>query len=65
MKYTVQLGDTPFGIALRITGNGYRWPELIAANPHKATQRHDVTQTATFTELEWPEELEIPKEWTT
>ena len=35
--YTVLPGDFPIKIAQKLTGNGNRWHELIAANPNKKT----------------------------
>lgn len=61
MKYEVHAGDTPWKIAVKLVGNGFRWPELIAANSDKplgGTPGHE-----TFLSLRPTEKLNIPESW--
>ena len=56
--YTVQLGDFPSKISQKLTGNGNRWHELIAANPQKKTG-----PDGNFTSLVPGEHLKLPASW--
>lgn len=59
VTYVVRADDSPSRIAERIlgAGMGYRWPELVAANPQK------VRNGATFASLQIGERLRIPTSW--
>lgn len=57
MRYVVVNGDTPMGLARRITGDGSRYPELIAANPHKPRSG------STFASLGVGETIVLPPPW--
>jgi len=59
MKYEVHHGDSPWKIALALTGDGYRWKELLLANPGKAR-----TPEGSFAELRARELLNVPDSWT-
>jgi LysM repeat protein len=56
--YTVLRGDFPIKIAQKLTGNGNRWHELIAANPAKKTGAD-----GNFTTLLPGEVLKLPASW--
>jgi nucleoid-associated protein YgaU len=56
--YTVLPGDFPIKIAQKLTGNGNRWHELIAANPAKKTGAD-----GNFTTLLPGEVLKLPASW--
>jgi nucleoid-associated protein YgaU len=57
--YKVLSGDNPSKIALKLTGNGNRWHELVAANPQKKTGAD-----GNFTSLLPGEVLHLPASWT-
>ncbi len=57
--YTVLSGDFPIKIAQKLTGNGNRWHELIAANPNKKTGAD-----GNFVTLLPGEVLKLPASWT-
>lgn len=54
-KYIVEKGDSPFKIALKLTGNGNRWTELKALN---ADKKPPITQNIWTGEV-----LNIPASW--
>ena len=56
--YTVLPGDFPIRIAQKLTGNGNRWHELIAANPSKKTGAD-----GNFVTLLPGEVLKLPASW--
>ena len=56
--YTVLSGDFPIKIAQKLTGNGNRWHELIAANPQKKTGAD-----GNFVTLLPGEILRLPASW--
>ena len=59
-SYTVQGGDSPIKIAKKLTGDGNRWHELIAANPTKKTGKD-----GNFVSLLPGEILHLPAAWVT
>ena len=59
-SYTVQGGDSPIKIARKLTGDGNRWHELIAANPSKKTGKD-----GNFVSLLPGEILHLPSSWVT
>ena len=59
--YTVAQNDTPATIAAKMTGNAARFPELIAANPHKAKMRAGTG--VTFSDFTVGETLNLPGSW--
>ncbi len=58
MSYRVRNGDSPWRIARALTGEGARWPELVRANPHKATNA-----AGNFRHLSPGEVLSVPPSW--
>jgi nucleoid-associated protein YgaU len=56
--YTVKDGDFPIKIAQKLTGDGNRWRELIAANPEKKTR-----PDGAFATLFPGEVLKLPASW--
>jgi hypothetical protein len=56
--YAVQPGDTPGAIAAKLTADGKRWPELVAANPGKPTG-----SDGSFASLRPGETLTVPVSW--
>jgi len=56
--YAVHAGDTPSGIAERLTHDSKRWPELVTANPGKPT-----AADGTFVSLRPGETLDLPASW--
>ena len=54
-KYIVEKGDSPFKIALKLTGNGNRWVELKALNTDK---KPSITQNVWVGEV-----LNLPASW--
>ena len=56
--YTVLSGDFPIKISQKLTGNGNRWHELIAANPQKKTGAD-----GNFVTLLPGEVLKLPVSW--
>jgi nucleoid-associated protein YgaU len=56
--YVVKSGDFPIKIAQKLTGDGSRWKELIAANPTKK-----VAPNGTFAQLVPGEILNLPASW--
>jgi nucleoid-associated protein YgaU len=56
--YVVKSGDFPIKIAQKLTGDGNRWKELIAANPSKK-----VAPNGTFAQLMPGEILNLPASW--
>jgi len=57
-RYRVRAGDHPWLLATRATGNGARWPELVAANPQKKR-----AASGNFAMLLPAELLTIPHGW--
>ena len=57
--YKVLPGDFPIKIAQKLTGNGNRWHELVAANPQKKT-----STDGNFASLMPGEVLQLPVSWT-
>lgn len=57
--YVVQSGDSPWRLAERFTGNGNNWPELIRANPQKATM-----PDGNFRTFSTGERVKLPARWT-
>jgi nucleoid-associated protein YgaU len=58
--YKVAAGDFPIKIATKLTGDGGRWPELVAANPQKKTGAD-----GNFASLQPGEVLRLPESWST
>lgn len=58
--YTVLSGDSPWRIAQKITGDGNRWRELVAANPEKKR-----AADGSFMYLKAGETLKLPDTWIT
>jgi nucleoid-associated protein YgaU len=58
--YAVKAGDFPWKIATQYTGQGARWPELVAANPQKARAKD-----GNFASLLPGERLSLPGSWVT
>jgi nucleoid-associated protein YgaU len=58
--YKVTAGDFPIKIATKLTGDGSRWPELVAANPQKKTGTD-----GNFASLQPGEVLRLPESWST
>jgi LysM repeat protein len=58
VTYTVKSGDYAGAIAQKLTGNGGRWPELIAANPQKPRK-----SDGNFATLYPGEVLLLPASW--
>jgi hypothetical protein len=56
--YKVAAGDFPIRIAAKLTGDGNRWPELVAANPQKKT-----STDGNFASLQPGEVLHLPESW--
>ncbi len=56
--YVVKAGDFPIKIAQKLTGDGNRWHELIAANPEKKTR-----PDGAFATLFPGEILKLPASW--
>ncbi len=54
-KYIVEKGDSPFKIALKLTGNGNRWTELKSIN---ADKKPPITQNVWVGEV-----LNLPASW--
>ena len=64
--YVVLKGDSPWAIAQRITGNGARYKELLAANPQKpkkVVQDKWLNPITTFAQLSAGEVLLLPASW--
>jgi nucleoid-associated protein YgaU len=59
-SYKVAAGDFPIRIAAKVTGDGNRWPELVAANPQKKTGAD-----GNFASLQPGEVLRLPESWST
>ncbi len=57
-RYVVQAGDFPIKIAKKITGDGNRWKELVAANPEKKR-----AADGNFASLLPGETLKLPASW--
>lgn len=60
-EYVVHHGDSTYMIALRLTGDGRRWRELVAANPDKPLIGKG--PAANFASLSAREKLKIPERW--
>lgn len=59
-------GESPWGLAQAITGDGNRYPELFPANPEKATvmvKTADGKSYPTFASFKIGERIRIPKGW--
>jgi LysM repeat protein len=64
--YVVQKGDSPWAITQRLTGNGARYKELLAANPQKPTKLVNDgvgNMVPTFAQLSANEVLKLPASW--
>lgn len=61
MRYQVMAGDSPAGIARKLTGNAGRMGDLLAANPGKQVALSH--GTATFASLQIGEVLNVPRSW--
>lgn len=61
MRYQVMAGDSPAGIARKLTGNAGRMGDLLAANPGKAVALSQGTPT--FASLHVGEVLNVPRSW--
>ena len=56
-------GESPWSLAKRITGDGRRYPELMPANPEKATVGVPGSPSYTFVSFKIGERIRIPKGW--
>jgi len=64
--YIVVKGDSPWAITQRITGNGARYRELLAANPQKTQKKVNDgygNMIPTFASLSANEVLKLPASW--
>lgn len=61
--YIVENGDSPWKIAKTLMGDGNLWPQLVAANPGKATVKTGANKGG-FTTLFKGERLKLPSSWT-
>jgi hypothetical protein len=59
----VKAGESPWSITQAWIGDGKRYPELIAANPEKATVGTKGNADYTFASLKVGERLRVPKTW--
>jgi nucleoid-associated protein YgaU len=57
--YLVAYGDSPWKIAVKFTGDGRRWRELVRANPKKPKTDDGLT----FRELKIGEYIRVPADW--
>lgn len=56
-------GQSPWSITQYLTGDGRRYPELMPANPEKATVGKPGTPGYTFATFKIGERIRIPKTW--
>jgi hypothetical protein len=61
--YTVKPNDNASKIAAAFTGDGSRWPELVAANPAKPTKPKGKPDAGNFATLYSGEKLHVPMSW--
>ncbi|HZU83189.1 MAG TPA: hypothetical protein VE987_09745, partial [Polyangiaceae bacterium] len=61
MRYQVMAGDSPAGIARKLTGNAGRMGDLLAANPSKPVALSQGLPT--FASLHVGEVLNVPRSW--
>lgn len=59
----LKAGQSPWSLAKEITGDGRRYPELMPANPEKATVGKPGSSGYTFVSFKIGERVRIPKGW--
>lgn len=59
----LRAGESPWSLAKWVTGDGSRYPELMPANPEKATVGKPGTSGYTFASFKIGERVRLPKGW--
>lgn len=59
----LRAGESPWSLAKWVTGDGRRYPELMPANPEKATVGKPGSASYTFASFKIGERVRLPKGW--
>ncbi len=59
----LRAGESPWNLARKVTGDGRRYPELMPANPEKATVGKPGSAGYTFASFKIGERVRLPKGW--